>query len=90
MSANKLPKFGARTLIRFWSLRPELGAGGGVIFDCDKKVEHICRRVMCRGDWKWQIVGLRSKMDIDYYAECDQDILDSIGSDADVEIVMVL
>jgi hypothetical protein len=86
-----LPKFGARVLIRFSSLRTH-GGLQGVTFDCDEMVQRVCRRVHCDGGWKWQIVNYE-KMRLWHGSTVDQDkeILDMYtGEEIDAEIVRVL
>jgi len=59
--------------IQFWGLRNSLGAGGGVIFDCDTKVTWLCRVVRVVDGLKWQIVRNNNQWDscmIEYDQEC--------------------
>jgi hypothetical protein len=81
-----LPKFRETVKIKFWSLRPGLGANLGVIFDMDTQVEREAYRVRTDDDWKWQIKGLRQLKKYDYYAEEDQYILDDCGSSIEIEL----
>lgn len=78
------PKLYRPILIRFSSLRNKVGAGLGVIFDCDEMVERVAMRVRVESGWKWQIKNLRNIQEYDYYVEEDQFILDEIGSDDEV------
>lgn len=88
---SKLPKFGARVLIRFSSLR--MGGGlGGAIFDQDTMVQRVCMRVHCKGGWKWQIVNYEKMLKrYGSTVEQDKEILDMYsGEEIDAEIVRVL
>ena len=85
---TRLPKLYAPTKIRFSSLRNGLGRNGGVIVDMDVDVERTCRRVLCEGGWKWQLVGCFQLLDSECYQEVnDQEVLDTYGSEIDVEII---
>lgn len=81
-----LPPLRKTVKIKFWSLRMGLGAGFGVIFDVDTKVEREAYRVRTPSGWKWQIKGLRMISRYDASAETDQDIFDEYGSELEVEI----
>ena len=81
----KLPKLYAPVKIKFWSLRNGLGSKLGIVFDIDIEVERKCRRVLCGGGWKWQLVDYLCARDLDYGLEHDKEILDNYGSELEFE-----
>ena len=87
MKEPQLPKMYAPVNIRFSSLRNGLGDNYGVIYDIDTIVERKCRRVICDGGWKWQIVNYLVNRCWDYELEQDKEILDNYGSELDFERV---
>lgn len=82
----RLPKLYSPVKIRFWSLRNGIGSNGGVIFDCDEKVERTVRRVITPNGWKWQIINLNDIAIWDWNVITDQECL-SNGDPMDVEFV---
>lgn len=80
-----MPPLRKTVKIKFWSLRMELGAGLGVIFDVDTKVEREVYRVKTPDGWKWQVKALRAISMYDPTAETDQEIFDEYGSELEVE-----
>lgn len=71
------PKLYAPVKIKFWSLRNGLGRDLGVIYDIDTEVVRTCRRVLCKGGWKWQLVNYYQDRDWDLTVEQDKEILDN-------------
>ena len=80
---NDLPKLYRPVNIRFSSLRNQVGASLGVIFDIDTIVERKAMRVKICGSWKWQIKDINKLIEWDWFAETDQLSLDEIGMDLD-------
>ena len=76
-----LPKLYAPVNITFSTLRPLVGMNLGVIFDNDENVTRLCRRVLCVGGWKWQVVNYSNIIEYDYNIEVDKEVLDIYGSD---------
>jgi len=81
----KLPKLYAPVNITFSSLRNGVGANLGVIFDIDTDVTRKCRRVLCNGGWKWQIINYHRDIDWDWGLDQDKEILDEYGSELEFE-----
>ena len=81
------PRLYKPVMIRFWSLRDGLGPGLGVVFDIDTEVERLCRRVLCEGGWKWQLVNYHRDIDWDWALEQDKEILDEYGSEIEATVV---
>ena len=84
---RKLPKLYAPVNIKFWSLRSGIGAGGGVYFDNDVQVTRRCRRVLCAGSWRWQIVNGIKLAEFDCNVYQDNEVLFECGSDLEVEYI---
>lgn len=77
--SNKLPKFGAPTVINFWSLRDGCTING-FIGDIDTQITRTCMRVHNTDSWKWQIVNTKKTRN-DLFVGIDQISLDEIGDD---------
>lgn len=71
----KLPKLYRPVVISFWALRNGLGGSMGMIFDVDTLVERVAMRILCAEGWKWQICGIESLYEYDYFVIQDQEIL---------------
>lgn len=84
---RKLPKLYAAVKIKFWSLRNGIGAGGGVYFDNDVQVVRKCRRVLCGGYWRWQIVNGIKLAEFDCTVYQDNEVLYECGSDLEFEYI---
>jgi len=83
----KLPKLYAPVKIKFSSLRNGIGCSGGVIYDIDTIVIRKCRRVLCKGGWKWQIVNFNWLSNHDYCVHTDKETLDMDLSELEFEFV---
>ena len=71
-----LPRLYAPVKIKFWSLRTGLGQNLGVIFDMDTEVEQLCRRILCPGGWKWQLVHYWRDVEWDLGMDQDKQMVD--------------
>jgi len=80
MNIEDLPKLGAPVNLQFWSLRGSVGESLGFV-EVDEKVTRKCRRVRCRGGWKFQIIDFYDLLEWDYYVDTDQETLNDIGMD---------